>query len=88
MATGLACWIVVGLLASFIAGSVARSRRGDPSVILLLGVLGSVAGGLLFGSFTAAGVSVFDTRGLLAAAAGAVAALTIWRGVRDHIARG
>ena len=64
MATGLVCWIVVGLLASLIAGSVARSRCGDPSVILLLGVLGAVAGGLLFGALTAAGVGVFDARGV------------------------
>ena len=50
-------WIVLGLLAGFI-GSKIVNKKGDGVVLdILLGIVGAIAGGWLFNSFGASGVT-------------------------------
>jgi uncharacterized membrane protein YeaQ/YmgE (transglycosylase-associated protein family) len=82
MFIGLVCWIVIGLIAGLVVNKVIKLRGDDPKLGPIAGAAGAVVGGMLFGLFTTAGVTVFDSRSLLAAAAGALATLAAW-----HLAR-
>ena len=80
-------WIILGLIAGFIA-SMLVNKRGDGMVLdVVLGVIGAVVGGWLFSSFGMARVSGLNLYSLLVAVIGAVVVLllyhaTIGRGVR------
>jgi uncharacterized membrane protein YeaQ/YmgE (transglycosylase-associated protein family) len=82
MFIGLVCWIVIGLIAGLVVNKMIKLRGDDPKLGPIAGATGAVVGGMLFGLFSAAGVTVFDARSLLAAAAGALATLAAW-----HLAR-
>jgi uncharacterized membrane protein YeaQ/YmgE (transglycosylase-associated protein family) len=68
-------WIVFGLIAGFIASKIVN-KRGDGTLIdVVLGVVGSVVGGLLFNLVGAAGVTGFNIWSLFVAVMGAVVLL-------------
>jgi uncharacterized membrane protein YeaQ/YmgE (transglycosylase-associated protein family) len=68
-------WIVVGLLAGWLAGKIIRGRGFGCLTNLLLGLIGAVIGGWLF---TLAGIQAYGFVGSLAAATvGAVALLAV-----------
>jgi uncharacterized membrane protein YeaQ/YmgE (transglycosylase-associated protein family) len=73
----LLLWIVMGLLAGWIASVVMRTDSAQgPAMDILLGILGAVAGGLIMNLFGASGVNGFNAYSLLVATLGAV--LLIW----------
>jgi uncharacterized membrane protein YeaQ/YmgE (transglycosylase-associated protein family) len=68
-------WIVIGLLAGWLAGKLTRGRSFGCLANLLLGLIGAVIGGWLF---TLAGIQAYGFVGSLAAATiGAVVLLAI-----------
>ncbi|MEY8038507.1 GlsB/YeaQ/YmgE family stress response membrane protein [Saccharopolyspora cebuensis] len=71
-------WLVFGLVAGFIARAVVpgKDNIGLPMTILL-GVLGSVVGGLLFGLLTV-GVRGFEPAGWIGSVIGAVIVLVAY----------
>ncbi len=71
-------WILLGLIAGFIASHIVN-RHGDGLVVdILLGVLGSVLGGWLFHSMGLPGVTGFNLYSLLVAVIGAVVILALY----------
>ncbi len=75
-------WIVLGLIAGFI-GSKIINRRGEGIVRdILLGVVGALAGGLLFHLFGASGVSGLNLYSLMVAVIGSVVLLMIYHALR------
>ncbi len=62
---GWFAWIVVGLLAGWIAGTLTRGRGFGCLVNILLGLIGAVVGGWIF---TRLGISALGFFGSLAAA--------------------
>jgi uncharacterized membrane protein YeaQ/YmgE (transglycosylase-associated protein family) len=71
-------WIILGLVAGFIASKIIN-RSGDGVVLDIgLGVVGSVVGGWLFNTFGMAGVSGLNLYSLLVAVLGAVVVLVIY----------
>ncbi len=75
-------WIILGLIAGFIASHLVN-RRGDGMVIdILLGIVGAVAGGWLFRQFGHTGVTGLDLRSVLVATVGAVVLLVLFHAVR------
>jgi uncharacterized membrane protein YeaQ/YmgE (transglycosylase-associated protein family) len=48
---GLLWWIIVGLIAGFLAGKVMKGGGYGIVVDIILGLLGSILGGWLFGMF-------------------------------------
>jgi uncharacterized membrane protein YeaQ/YmgE (transglycosylase-associated protein family) len=71
-------WIVLGLVAGFIA-SMLVNRRGSGMIRdLLLGVVGAFLGGFLFTRFGAVGVTGLNIYSLLVATLGAVALLVLF----------
>ena len=71
-------WIVLGLVAGFI-GSKIVNRRGEGILLdILLGVVGSFAGGWLFHIFGEPGVSGLNIYSLVVAVIGSVVLLVLY----------
>lgn len=74
-------WIVLGLVAGFIASKLVNKTGGSLVLDLVLGVVGAMAGGFLFNQFGAAGVTGLNLYSLLVAVVGAVIVLVIYHAV-------
>jgi uncharacterized membrane protein YeaQ/YmgE (transglycosylase-associated protein family) len=74
-------WIVLGLIAGFIASKVVN--RAGEGVILdtFLGIVGAVVGGYIFAFFGAEGVSGLNIYSMLVAVIGAVIVLVVYHAV-------
>jgi uncharacterized membrane protein YeaQ/YmgE (transglycosylase-associated protein family) len=85
----LLVWIILGLVAGFIASKIVN-RTGEGFVVdILLGVVGAIVGGWLFGVFGKAahlhrvpGVTGLNLESLLVAVVGAVAVLVVYHLIR------
>jgi uncharacterized membrane protein YeaQ/YmgE (transglycosylase-associated protein family) len=71
-------WIVLGLVAGFIASKIVSKSGRGLSLDILLGVVGAVCGGYIYQASGKAGVTGVNTYSLLVALAGAVICLTIY----------
>jgi uncharacterized membrane protein YeaQ/YmgE (transglycosylase-associated protein family) len=74
-------WIVLGLVAGFIASKIVNRSGGNLVLDLVLGVVGAFAGGFLFTQFGAAGVSGLNLYSILVATVGAVVVLFIYHAI-------
>jgi uncharacterized membrane protein YeaQ/YmgE (transglycosylase-associated protein family) len=74
-------WIVLGLIAGFIASKLVNRSGGSLVLDLLLGVVGSFVGGFLFTRFGAAGVTGLNLYSILVAIIGAVVVLFIYHAI-------
>nr|MEA2798508.1 hypothetical protein [Phenylobacterium sp.] len=71
-------WIVLGLIAGFIASKLVNKTGSGIVMDLLLGVVGAFVGGFLFTRFGAAGVTGLNLYSILVATLGAVVVLFIY----------
>ncbi len=77
---GFISWIVIGLIAGWLANVVLGARGGGPMHNLAVGLVGGIVGGFLFARVsTAQNPSFFGS--LLTATIGAVVFLAIWRAI-------
>jgi uncharacterized membrane protein YeaQ/YmgE (transglycosylase-associated protein family) len=71
-------WIVLGLIAGFIASKIVN-KEGEGLVLdIVLGVVGAIVGGFLFNQFGAAGVTGFNIYSMFVAVIGAVVVLVLY----------
>ncbi len=75
-------WLVLGLIAGFIASHLVNRRGEGILVDILLGVVGAFAGGWLFRIFGASGVSGLNLYSLLVAVIGSVVLLVLYHAFR------
>jgi uncharacterized membrane protein YeaQ/YmgE (transglycosylase-associated protein family) len=74
-------WIVLGLIAGFIASKIVN-KRGEGFVLdVILGIVGAVVGGWLFAIFGAQGVSGFNLYSMLVAVVGAIVVLAAYHAI-------
>jgi uncharacterized membrane protein YeaQ/YmgE (transglycosylase-associated protein family) len=74
-------WLVLGLIAGFIASKVVN-KTGEGLVLdIALGIVGAVVGGFLFTQFGASGVTGFNLYSMFVAVIGAVVVLVIYHAV-------
>lgn len=78
-------WIVLGLLAGFIASKIVNRQGSGLGVDILLGVAGAVVGGWLFTVLGSAGVSGVNLHSLLVAVIGAVLVLFVFHMMRRAV---
>jgi uncharacterized membrane protein YeaQ/YmgE (transglycosylase-associated protein family) len=71
-------WIVLGLIAGFIASRLVNKTGSGLVIDLVLGVVGAFVGGYLFTRFGAAGVTGLNLYSILVATVGAVVVLFIY----------
>jgi len=75
-------WIVLGLVAGFIASKLVNKSGEGFFLDIVLGVIGAVVGGYLFQTFGMAGVSGVNLYSILVAVVGAVIVLVIYHAIR------
>ena len=74
-------WIVLGLIAGFIASKIVN-RSGEGFLMdIVLGIVGAVVGGFIFEQFGAAGVTGFNLYSMIVAIVGAIILLVIYHAI-------
>lgn len=80
-------WIVLGLIAGFIASKLVN-KSGDGLLIdIVLGIVGAVVGGWLFHAFGMAGVSGLNVYSIVVAVLGAVVSLVVYHALTGRSRR-
>lgn len=71
----IVAWLVVGLIAGFIASKLVNKSGEGVVLDIVLGVIGAVVGGFLFNLMGASGVNGINLYSILVAVVGAVVLL-------------
>jgi uncharacterized membrane protein YeaQ/YmgE (transglycosylase-associated protein family) len=71
-------WIVLGLIAGFIASKIVNRSGGNLVLDLVLGVVGAFVGGFLFTRFGGPGVDGLNLMSIVVATVGAIVVLVIY----------
>jgi uncharacterized membrane protein YeaQ/YmgE (transglycosylase-associated protein family) len=74
-------WIVLGLIAGFIASKIVNKTGEGVLLDIILGIVGSVVGGWLFQNFGMAGITGVNLYSILVAVVGAIVVLAIYHAV-------
>ncbi len=75
-------WLVVGLVAGWIASMIVNRGRGEGFIMdIVLGVVGALVGGFIFSAFGHAGVSGINLYSIMVAAVGAIVVLLLTHAV-------
>lgn len=75
-------WIVLGLIAGFIASKIVNHRGEGILLDIVLGIVGAIIGGWLMTQFGHAGVTGFNLYSMFVAVLGAVVLLLVFHAVR------
>ena len=74
-------WIVLGLIAGFIASKIVNKRGEGILLDVVLGIVGAIAGGWVFSLFGATGATGLNLYSLLVAVVGAVLVLLAYHAI-------
>jgi uncharacterized membrane protein YeaQ/YmgE (transglycosylase-associated protein family) len=74
-------WIVLGLIAGFIASKIVNKQGEGFFLDIVLGIVGAVIGGFIFEQFGAAGVTGFNLYSMIVAVVGAIILLVIYHAI-------
>ena len=74
-------WVVLGLIAGFIASKVVNKTGEGLIVDIILGVAGAFVGGFLFTSFGQEGVNGFNLYSMFVAVVGAIVILVLYHAI-------
>jgi uncharacterized membrane protein YeaQ/YmgE (transglycosylase-associated protein family) len=75
-------WIILGLIAGFIASKIVSGKGQGFFLNILLGVIGALVGGWLFRSFGETGLTGFSLYSMFIAIIGAVIVLLAFHAIR------
>jgi uncharacterized membrane protein YeaQ/YmgE (transglycosylase-associated protein family) len=78
---GIIAWIVLGLIAGWIASKIMHGEGSGLLMNLVLGVVGAFVGGFLISALGGAGVTGFNLWSLVVAVLGAVIVLWLYNAV-------
>jgi uncharacterized membrane protein YeaQ/YmgE (transglycosylase-associated protein family) len=77
-------WVLLGLVAGFIASRIVH-RHGEGIIVdIVLGIGGAFVGGFLFQLFGASGLTGFNIWSLLVATTGAIVLLVAYHAIRGR----
>ena len=71
-------WIILGLIAGFIASKLVNREGEGFFMDIVLGVVGALVGGFIFNAFGAHGVTGFNLYSLIVAVIGSVVLLVLY----------
>jgi uncharacterized membrane protein YeaQ/YmgE (transglycosylase-associated protein family) len=81
----LISWLLLGLIAGFIASKLVN-KSGEGIVLdIILGILGAVVGGWIFNQMGSAGVTGFNVWSIVVSVVGAIVVLLIWHAIRGNL---
>ena len=75
---GIISWIILGLIAGFIASKIVDKRGQGFWLDIALGIVGALVGGFLFDRFGASGVTGLNIYSMIVATVGSVVVLLIY----------
>ena len=75
-------WIILGLVAGFIGSKIVNKQGAGMLMDIVLGVVGAVVGGWLFGMFGGSGVTGLNIYSLAVAVVGAIVVLVVYHALR------
>jgi uncharacterized membrane protein YeaQ/YmgE (transglycosylase-associated protein family) len=78
---GLITWLVIGLIAGFIASKIVNHTGSGIIMDIVLGVVGAFVGGFVFNFFGHSGVTGFNIYSMFVATLGAIVVLFIFHAV-------
>jgi uncharacterized membrane protein YeaQ/YmgE (transglycosylase-associated protein family) len=71
-------WIILGLIAGFIASKIVNHQGEGIVLDIILGIVGAIVGGFVFAQFGGQGVTGFNLYSMLVAVVGAIIVLLIY----------
>ena len=74
-------WIVLGLIAGWIASKIVDNGGKGPVLDIILGIVGALVGGWIFAALGAVAVTGFNLWSLFVSVVGAVVVLVIYHAV-------
>jgi uncharacterized membrane protein YeaQ/YmgE (transglycosylase-associated protein family) len=74
-------WIILGLIAGFIASKIVNKRGEGVIMDIVLGIIGAIVGGFIFATFGGAGVTGFNIYSMIVAVIGAIVVLIIYHAI-------
>jgi uncharacterized membrane protein YeaQ/YmgE (transglycosylase-associated protein family) len=74
-------WIILGLIAGFIASKIVSKEGQGLLLDIVLGIVGAIVGGAIFDYFGAVGVTGFNIYSLIVAVIGAIVVLLIYHAI-------
>ena len=74
-------WLVLGLIAGFIASKIYAGSGQGVILDIVLGIVGAFVGGFLFSTFGAAPVTGFNLYSMIVAIIGAIVVLWVYHAV-------
>jgi len=80
----LLSWIILGLIAGFIASQLVNHSGEGMLLDIVLGIVGAVVGGWLFNTFGMSGVSGLNAYSLLVAVIGAAVCLIAYHALTNR----
>jgi uncharacterized membrane protein YeaQ/YmgE (transglycosylase-associated protein family) len=75
-------WLVLGLIAGFIASKIVNKQGEGALLDIVLGIVGAVVGGYLFNLVGATGVTGLNIYSMFVAVVGSVILLVIYHAIR------
>lgn len=78
-------WLVLGLLAGFIASHLVNHRGEGMVLDILLGIVGAIIGGWVFHPLDYGGVAQLNLSSVIVAVAGAVILLLVYHFIRRGV---
>jgi uncharacterized membrane protein YeaQ/YmgE (transglycosylase-associated protein family) len=78
---GILSWIILGLIAGFIASKIVNKSGEGVIMDIILGIVGGVVGGWLFSFFGEGGVTGLNLSSLAVAVVGAIVVLFVYHAV-------
>ena len=75
-------WIILGLVAGYIASKIVNKRGEGLIRDIILGIVGAVVGGWLFRTLGASGVTGLNIYSLVVAVVGAIVVLLVYHALR------
>jgi len=85
MVTQFFIWVLLGLIAGFVASKLVNKRGEGFLADIVLGIAGAFIGGWLFRLFGSTGVTGLNLWSLLVAVVGAVIFLLVYHGFRSAV---
>lgn len=74
-------WIILGLIAGFIASKIVNKQGSGLIVDIVLGIVGAVVGGFIFSQVGSVGVTGFNLWSMIVAIVGAIVILLVYHAI-------
>jgi uncharacterized membrane protein YeaQ/YmgE (transglycosylase-associated protein family) len=78
---GIIAWLILGLIAGYIASRIVNKAGEGLILDLVLGIVGALVGGFLFSVFGASGVTGLNLYSIVVAIIGAIVVLVIYHAI-------